>query len=76
MVLDEGPFGTYAGTEIVIQDAQDEIIANINSFKALIPGTAIDPASPDFNQIAPAIGDLLRADLDAMIVVIDAMPIA
>lgn len=76
MALSEGPFGTYTGTEIASANAQTEIIANINSFKALIPGTAIDPASPDFNQIDPAVGDVLRADLDALIVVVEAMPTA
>ena len=79
--LTEGPFGTYTGAQVAIQVAQDEIIANINSLKALFSsGTVADDGSsnahPDFDKIPPEAGAKLAAEIDAMIVVVDAMPIA
>lgn len=79
--LTVGPFGTYTGAVVATQAAQDEIIANLNSFKALIPepGVGADgtpPAHPDFGMINPATAEKLRAEIDAMITVIDAMPVA
>lgn len=79
--LTEGPFGTYTSVEVVVQTSQDEIIANVNSLKALInSGTVADdgvaPAHPDFGMIPPESGAKLHAELDALIAAIDAMPIA
>lgn len=81
MALNEGPFGTYTGAQVAVQTTQDEIIANLNSFKALIPApgavsSGSAPASPDFGMIPPATAEKLRAEIDSMITVVDAMPIA
>ena len=78
--LTEGPFGTYTGATIAVQATQDEIIANLNSLKALIPeaGVGADgvaPAHPDFGMIHPATADKLRAEIDSLITIVDAMPI-
>ncbi|HFD32038.1 MAG TPA: hypothetical protein ENJ28_04920 [Gammaproteobacteria bacterium] len=79
--LTTAPFGTYTGVGIVVQTSQDEIIANLNSLKALFTsGTVSDDGStnahPDFDKIPPEAGNKLAAEIDAMIVVIDAMPVA
>lgn len=78
--LTVAPFGTYTGATIAVQATQDEIIANLNSLKALIPDPSVGadgvaPAHPDFGQITPGAAALLREEIVQMIVVIDAMPI-
>lgn len=78
--LTTGPFGTYTGATVAVQATQDEIIANLNSLKALFTsGTAADDGStnahPDFDKIPPEAGNKLAAEIDALIVVVDAMPI-
>ncbi len=78
--LTVAPFGTYTGAQIAVQVAQDEIIANLNSLKALFTsGTVADDGSsnahPDFDKIPPEAGAKLASEIDALIVVIDAMPI-
>lgn len=73
------PFGGYvAQAQIQIQAAQNETIANINRFKALIPSPTAGVSAPhtDFDEIHPETARKLRAELDALIVVIDASPIA
>ena len=75
------PFAAYTGATVAVQVTQDEIIANLNLLKDLIgdPSVGADgvaPASPDFIQVAPGAAALIRAEIDAMIVVVDAMPIA
>ena len=79
--MDEGPFGTYTSVEVVSAAGQTEIIASINSLKALIPtpgatssGTA--PASPDFGDIPPATADKLRTEIVALVAAVEAMPTA
>ena len=79
--LSVAPFGTYTGATVAIQATQDEIIANLNSLKALFSsGTVSDDGSsnahPDFDKIPPEAGNKLAAEIDALIVVIDAMAIA
>ena len=68
-----------------MQAAQDEVIALINQFKALLPDPLTDAASvnsgtgagrPDYDAIDPAVAVNMRTELDAMIVAIDAAPIA
>lgn len=78
--LTTAPFGTYTGATVAVQATQDEIIANLNSLKALIPDPSVGadgvaPAHPDFIQIVPGAARLLRDEIDALIVVVDAMPI-
>jgi len=79
--LTVAPFGTYTGAQIALQVTQDEIIANLNSLKGLFTAGDVtdDGAShphPDFDKIPPEAGAKLAAEIDAMIVVIDAMPVA
>lgn len=79
--LTVGPFGTYTGAVVATQNAQDEVIANLNSLKALIPepGVGADgvaPAHPDFGLINPATAEKLRAEIDAIITAVDGMPTA
>lgn len=81
MALDEGAFGTYTSVEIVSADGQTEIIASINSFKALIPtpgavASGVAPASPDFGNISPALATILRTELVALVAAVEAMPTA
>lgn len=79
--LTVGPFGTYTGVEVVSAAAQTEIIANLDSFKALFTsGTVSDDGSsnahPDFDKIPPEAGAKLLAEIDALNVIIEAMPTA
>ena len=84
--MTSGPFGGYsAQTEVQIQASQDEVIANLNKFKALFPDMAADAAAnesatpaphPDFNLVHPLVRDHIRAEIDAIIAVVDAAPIA
>lgn len=79
--LTEGPFGTYTGAEICSALGQTEIIANLNSLKALFStGTVSDDGSPnahpDFDKIPPEAGSKLGAEIDALIVIVEAMPTA
>ena len=71
-----GPFGTYTNVEIIIAAAQAEVIANINSFKALFNPVPSDSsaAKPMWDKIPPETRDRINAELDAMIVIIDAAP--
>lgn len=75
-----GTFGGYvAHAQIQIQLAQTETIANLNLLKALIPtgtATAWTSVSPDFDKMSPELAVQLRKEIDALIVVIDASPVA
>ena len=79
--LTVGPFGTYTGATVAAAATQTELIANLNSFTALFStGTVSDDGSsnahPDFDKIPPEAGAKLKAEIDALIVIIDAMPTA
>ena len=79
--LTVAPFGTYTSVEVVSANGQTEIIASIDSLKALIadPSVASDgtaPASPDFGFIPPGSAALLRAELTALAAAVEAMPTA
>lgn len=89
MVDNYGPtFGGYsAPTGPITQSVQDEIIAEIDKLKALIPdilasqgptptGPAVSSAHPDFDTIDPERCVQLRLELDALITAIDATPIS
>lgn len=79
--LTVAPFGTYTGAEICSALGQTEIIANLNSFLALFTeGNVNDDgapqAHPDFAMIPPESGAKLKAEIDALIVIVEAMPTA
>lgn len=81
MTLTRQPFGTYTSVEIASANAQTEVIASINSLKALIPdGTitdgAVAGAKVDWDKIPPAIAEQLRAELTFLTVAVEAMPTA
>lgn len=79
-------------TEVCIQAAQDEIIATLTELKTLIPapasafgagaGTPVTATSeqplphPEFDKMPSDLAERLVAEIDAIIVVIDAAPIA
>lgn len=75
-----GPtFGGYAApTGPITAPIQAEIIVEINKLKALIPDITADPpvsaTTPDFDRIHPRTAEQLRAEIDALIVAIDATP--
>ena len=77
-----GPFAvltTMVG--LMVQTVQDEVIANVNAIKALLPdtpnagGIGVPMAHPDFDQIPIHTRDKLIAELDALITNVDATPI-
>jgi len=79
--LTVAPFGTYTGAQICSAAGQTEIIANLNSFLALFTeGNVNDDGSsnahPDFDKIPPESGAKLKAEIDALIVIVEAMPTA
>lgn len=73
-----GPFGTYTTPAGPISTvAQANIVASINSLKALIPDPAVTTGvtsapHPDFDQIPPHTAQKLRDELDALSTAIDA----
>lgn len=80
MALTGQPFGTYTNVEIIVADSQLEVIANLNSLKALIPDGSITDgavagAKVDWDLIPPTIAEQLRAEIDALIVITDAAPV-
>lgn len=80
MAVEEIPVDAYATpTEVIIQAAQDEVIALINQFLALLPDPYSDSGSagsPDYDAMRPEMAVNIRTELAAMIVAIDAAPIA
>lgn len=64
-------------TQVIIQAAQDEVIAILNQLVAVIadPDVATVQTSPDWDQFHPRMAAQLRAELAAMIVAIDAAPV-
>jgi len=79
--LTVAPFATYTGVTVAAAATQTELIANLNSFLALFTeGNVNDDGSsnahPDFDKIPPEAGAKLKAEIDALIVIIDAMPVA
>lgn len=76
-------FGNYVAiTEVVAQPAQDELIALLTELKTLFPDPDTAPANRgdnaggNFDQIAPQVSHQMRGEIDAIVVVIDAAPIA
>lgn len=68
-------FGGYTtGANAISAAAQADVIANINLLKALIPNpeAGVSAAHTDFDQIQPDTARRLRAEIDALIVAIDA----
>lgn len=84
MALRFAPFGTYvAPTEILIQTGQDKINAMLDEFMSLMPvivgGTESSESSaqsPDFFQVTRHHVEKMQAEIDAIKVLVDAMPIA
>lgn len=80
MPITKGPFGGYAApVGPITQPIQDQIIAEINKFKALLPNVGgASPTAPmphpDFDQIPAASSVKLRAEIDGLIAAIDATP--
>lgn len=71
------PFGEYTSAQAIPGATKTELTANLNSFKALIPGAGagfdgMAPASPDFGHIPPACGEKIRAEIDALIAAVAA----
>lgn len=64
-------------TEIIIQNAQDELIILVNILRDVIPDPDIPntQVSPDWDQFHPRMAAQLRAELAALIVAIDAAPV-
>ena len=72
------PFaGLTAITEIIIQNAQTEVLANIDLIIALLghSGNDYQAAVPHFNNIEPAMADSLVVELENLKTVIDAAPV-
>ncbi len=65
-------------TDIIIAAAQAAVILEINKVKALIPDItqSVSASHPDYDLIDPQTAVNLRAEIDALIVAIDAAPIA
>lgn len=76
----KAPYLTYVvPTGIIVQASQDQVIVAINVLKAALTPSASAPAvlpSPHFSRIAPAIAALIVAELNGIIVAVDAAPIA
>lgn len=79
MALSELP-STYATpSEIIIQAAQDEVIALLDQFLALLPDYANKDgaaSSPDFDCIRPELEVIIRAEIEAIKTAVDAAPVA
>lgn len=80
MVLTSQPFGTYTNVEIIVADSQLEIIANLNSLKALIPDPtvtqgAVAGAKTDWDLTPPTVATMIRAEIDVLIAITDAAPV-
>lgn len=78
-----GTFVTYTvPTQIIVAAAQAQVIAEINKFVALFPDPTAVPSNAhtrphtDFDLIHPATVLKIRAEIAALIVAIDAAPIA
>lgn len=72
-------FGGYsAQAQVQIQASQTEVINNLNKFKALLPDptVAASPPHTDFDHIHPETSRKLRAEIDAIIAIVDAAPVA
>lgn len=70
-------FGNYTAlTTSTTATNKTDIVANLNKLKALYvgEGTAQKPASPEFGLIHPHQATQLRAEIDALIAVINASP--
>lgn len=79
-------------TGVIVQASQDEVIATLTELKTLIPGTPSAFAAgdgtpvgaiseqpmphPEFDKMPQDLADRLVAEIDAIIAVIDAAPIA
>lgn len=73
------PVGTYTTpTEIIIQAAQDEVLALLDVFLAKLPNssTAAVGDSPDWDKISPEIETNIRAEIAAIKTAIDAAPVS
>lgn len=78
MAITTVPIGTYAVTEVVSAAAQAEIIAQIDTFLALLPNSSTGAAggSPDYDAIRAELETNIRAELAALTAAIDAAPTA
>ncbi len=67
-------------TEIIIQNAQDEVIALIQILIDVLPDQgsddAVSSASPDWDQLHPRMASQLRTELNGIITAVDAAPVA
>lgn len=80
-----GPYGTYTSVQIVIANAQTEIMLNIQSLATLLGVTitagvvaavASTGSHPDFNKIPAATRRAIGRELASLSAAVDAMPVA
>lgn len=67
-------------TEIIIQNAQDQVITALNVLKSSIPDPDTPPANSDpaynvFDAMSPAAAAQLRIEIDGIITAVDAAPV-
>lgn len=82
MAVSEIPVTAYTTpTEVIIQAAQDEVIALINQFLALLPDPLTDAASgvssagqgsPDYDAMRPEMAVNIRTEIAALSAAVDA----
>ena len=83
MAVTFGPFGTYVQpTGVLVQAGQDEVIAMIDAFIAMLPtkvggveSSESSSASPEFEDINLHYIEKITAELTDIKTKIDAMPI-
>ena len=64
-------------TNVITAAGQAAVIVQINLLKDLIPDlTAVASTKPDFDEIPPHTAEKLRAEIDLLIIAIDAAPVS